>query len=181
MSASLDAVEVLRYPVGRLKPVDTATPEQRVSWIADLEGLPAALRTAVDGLDDSHLDVPYRDGGWTVRQVVHHVADSHVNGYIRFSLAVAEEGRTVMLYDQAAWAAQAFPRRGPVEPSLTLLDGLHARWASTARALRPEEYRRTVEHPEDGTLSVDALLNTYAWHSRHHVAHITALREREGW
>ncbi len=175
------AMESLRYPVGRYEPVAEPTPEDRAGWVADLEGLPAALRAAVADLDGTRLDTPYRDGGWTVRQVVHHTADSHVNGYIRFSLALAEEGRTAGLYDQDAWAAMPFSRTGPVEPSLILLEGLHARWVATARGLGDEALRRTIQHPESGSMRVDDLLNLYAWHSRHHVAHITALRDRKGW
>lgn len=174
-------LESLRYPVGRYESVPEPTPEDRAGWLADLEALPAALRAAVGDLDGARLDTPYRDGGWTVRQVVHHVADSHVNGYIRFSLALAEEGRTAALYDQDAWAARPFPRTGPVEPSLTLLEGLHARWVATASRLGGDELRRTIEHPESGPMTVDDLLNLYAWHSRHHLAHVTGLRERKGW
>ena len=177
----MDELEKLRYPTGRFEAVDQPTQEQRIGWINDLERLPEALRAAVDGLDASRLDTPYRDGGWTVRQVVHHVADSHVNGYIRFSLALAEDGRSASLYDQDAWAAMPFPSTGDPEPSLRLLEGLHARWVATIRGLSEEELQRTIEHPEDGTVSVDHLLNVYAWHSRHHLAHITTLRERKGW
>ncbi len=181
MSDGTAELERLRYPIGRLSRVDEPTPEQRARWIGELEGLPAALREAVAGLDAAQLDTPYRDGGWTVRQLVHHVADSHVNAHVRFSLAVAEEGRTVLAYDQDAWAAQAFARTGPVEPSLTLLDGLHARWAATAHGLEPEQLAGAVQHPESGRMTVDDLLNLYAWHSRHHVAHVRRLRERMGW
>lgn len=180
MTESAD-LERLRYPVGRLEPVESPTPERRAGWIGELERLPANLRSAVGGLDTAQLDTPYRDGGWTVRQVVHHIADSHVNGYIRFTLAVAEEGRTAITYDQEAWAAQDFPRTGPLEPSLTILDGLHARWAATARGLGEAALRGAVEHPETGRMTVDDVLGLYAWHSRHHVGHIRALRERMGW
>ena len=173
--------DALRYPVGRYQPAESPTPEDRARWIDDLERLPAELRSAVEGLDATGLDTPYREGGWTVRQVVHHVADSHVNGYVRFTLALAESGRTAALYDQDAWAAQPFPRTGPVEPSLTLLDGLHARWAATARTVPDADFGRTIEHPEHGAMTVDDLLNLYAWHSRHHVAHVRGLRERERW
>ncbi|MDX1675215.1 MAG: putative metal-dependent hydrolase [Longimicrobiales bacterium] len=174
-------LDALRYPIGRLERAAEPTPEDRARWIAELERLPAELRSAVEGLDAARLDTPYREGGWTVRQVVHHVADSHVNGYVRFTLAVAEAGRTAALYDQDAWAALPFVRTGPVEPSLTLLDGLHARWAATARSLGTADFGRTIEHPEHGAMTVDDLLNLYAWHSRHHVAHVHGLREREGW
>lgn len=176
-----DRQEELRYPVGRFRQVEAVSPEDRTSWVADLEGLPAALRAAVADMDGTRLDTPYREGGWTVRQVVHHIADSHVNGYIRFSLALAEDGRVAGLYDQDAWAALPFPRVGPVELSLVLLDGLHARWVATVHGLGNEELARTIEHPEAGVMSVDQLLSLYAWHSRHHLAHITKLRERKGW
>lgn len=181
MSAPREELETLRYPVGRYRPVAAPTQEQRTSWVADLERFPVALRAAVEDLDAARLDTPYREGGWSVRQVVHHVADSHMNGYIRFSLALAEEGRTAPLYDQDAWAARPFARTGPLEPSLTLLDGLHARWVATTHGLGEAELRRTIEHPENGPMAIDDLLNLYAWHSRHHLAHITTLREREGW
>ena len=182
MTASADRdLESLRFPVGRFRRVDEPSQEDRTGWVADLERLPEALRAAVDGMDGTRLDTPYREGGWTVRQVVHHLADSHVNGYVRFCLALAEEGRTAGLYDQDAWAAMPFPRTGPVEPSLTLLDGLHARWVATIHGLGPDELARTIEHPKHGAMTVDDLLNLYAWHSRHHLGHITALKERKGW
>jgi uncharacterized damage-inducible protein DinB len=174
-------LEALRYPVGRFARVAEPTQEDRTGWIADIERFPAAIRAAVADMDGTRFDTRYRDGGWTVRQVVHHVADSHMNGWIRFSLALAEEGRTALVYDQAAWSAQPFPRTGPVEPSLTILDGLHARWVATAQGLGDAELARTLEHPEIGTMTVDDILNLYAWHSRHHLGHITALRERKGW
>lgn len=176
-----DPLDRLRYPIGREQPVAAPTAEDRTGWIADLERLPGALRRAVEGLDDVGLDTPYRDGGWTVRQVVHHVADSHVNGYVRFCLALAEEGRTAALYDQEAWAGLRFPRTGPLEPSLSLLDGLHERWVLMARGLEGEELGRTIEHPAKGVWTVDDLLHHYAWHSMHHLAQITRLKERKGW
>lgn len=174
-------VDTLRYPVGGFERIAEPTQEDRTGWITDLERLPTRLRAAVADMDGTRLDTPYRDGGWTVRQVVHHMADSHMNGYIRFSLALAEDGRSAALYDQDAWAAQPFPQTGPVEPSLTLLDGLHARWVATIQGLDARELARTIAHPEAGTLTIDDLLNLYAWHSRHHLAHITGLRERKGW
>ena len=176
----MTAPDTLRYPMGRFQRVPEPTQEQRTAWMTDLADLPGALRTAIDGLDAAGLDTPYRDGGWTVRQVVHHIADSHVNGYVRFSMALAEDDRTISLYDQDAWSARPFARIGPIEPSLTLLDGLHARWVATAQALDTSDLRRTITHPETGVMTVDDLLNLYAWHSRHHVGHITALRQRTG-
>ena len=169
-----------RYPVGPYARIEP-TPERREAWLATLEALPDRLRDAVGDLDDARLDTPYRDGGWTVRQLVHHVADSHVNAYIRTMLALHEEGRTTGLYDQDRWAAGPFPRTGPIEPSLTLLDGLHARWTATLRAVDAPAFERTIQHPDWGTLSVGDLLCLYDWHSRHHLAHIMALRERNGW
>lgn len=174
-------LEALRYPVGRLERIERPTDADRAGWIEDLAALPARLRSAVDGLDGTRLDSPYRDGGWTVRQVVHHLPDSHVNGYVRMMLALAEEGRSAALYDQERWADQPFARTGDLEPSLTLLDGLHARWTATARGLGPAEWRRSLSHPDWGEATVDDLLNLYAWHSRHHTAHILGLRTREGW
>lgn len=173
--------EHLRYPVGRFERIKDPGAAERVGWIEDLAAFPARFRLAVSGLDPIQLDTPYREGGWSIRQLVHHVADSHVNAYIRMSLALAEEGRTVALYDQDLWAAQPFARTGEIEPSLILLDGLHARWTATARGLGEAELRRTIEHPEMGTVTVDDLLNLYAWHSRHHTAHVQGIRERRGW
>ena len=169
-----------RYPVGRYERVEP-TPERREAWLATIEALPARLRGAVEDLAGARLDTPYRDGGWTVRQLVHHIADSHANSYIRFMLALHEEDRTVGLYDQDRWASGPFARTGPIEPSLALLDGLHARWVATLRAVDDRAFERTIEHPDWGTMSVDDLLCLYDWHSRHHLAHIVALREREGW
>ena len=181
MTRASDDLERLRYPVGREAPVEAATGSDRAGWIAELDRFPDTLRAAVSGLNDGQLDTPYRDGGWTVRQVVHHVADSHVNGYVRFCLALAEKGRTAALYDQEAWAELSFPRTGPLEPSLTILDGLHARWAAMARGLEAAQMERTIQHPTKGVWTVDQLLSHYAWHARHHRAHITELRERMAW
>jgi uncharacterized damage-inducible protein DinB len=170
----------LRYPVGPYEP-EEPTPGRREAWLETIEALPGRLRAVVTDLDDAQLDTPYRPGGWTVRQLVHHIADSHANSYIRFMLALNEEGRTVSLYDQDRWASNPFVRTGPIELSLALLDGIHARWAATLRLADDAAFGRTIEHPEWGTMSVGDLLCLYDWHSRHHLAHITALREREGW
>lgn len=174
-------LEGLRYPVGRFEPVADPSPEQREAWMEVIAALPERLRSVVSGLTDEQLDTPYRPGGWTVRQLVHHVADSHVNSYVRFGLALAEEGRRVGLYDEKAWAEQPFARTGPLEPSLALLEGLHARWVGMLRMLDAPAFRRTIDHPDWGQIAVDDLLALYAWHCRHHVAHVRALREREGW
>lgn len=174
-------LEALRYPVGKFQRVDRPRPEDRAAWVEELATFPVRFREAVKGLDAGRLDTPYREGGWTVRQVVHHVPDSHMNGFIRMSLALAEDGRTASPYDEASWAAQPYARTGAIEPSLVILDGLHARWAATARGLGEEELRRSVEWRGMGAFHVDDILNLYAWHSRHHTAHILRLRERRGW
>ncbi len=176
-----ERLEALRYPVGRFERTEHPTAEDRARWIDAIGSLPTALRNAVTGLEETRLDTPYRPEGWTVRQVVHHMADSHVNAWVRFCLALNEDGRRAGLYDEKRWAEQDFARTGPIESSLVILDGLHARWAATARTLGPDGFGRGVEHADWGTLTVDDLLGLYAWHSRHHVAQIMALRERERW
>ncbi|HLA64430.1 MAG TPA: bacillithiol transferase BstA [Rhodothermales bacterium] len=166
------APDDLRYPIGRYVWPTSITPEMRAGWIFDLAAAPAALRDAVDGLDDARLDTPYRPGGWTVRQVVHHLPDSHLNAYVRFKLALTEEAPTIKPYDEALWA-ELPDTTGPVAPSLHLLDGLHARWTDLLRALPEEAWARTFVHPEHGrSLRLDSVLGMYAWHGRHHVAHI---------
>jgi hypothetical protein len=148
--------------------------------VAAIAELPMRMRAAVAGLTDAQLETPYRPGGWTVRQVVHHVADSHLHAYIRLKFALTEEQPTIKPYDQDAWAALPDCRL-PIEASLALLDGVHARWAALYRSLAPEQFERVFHHPETGLVTVDGQLQLYAWHSRHHVAHITSLRAREGW
>lgn len=170
-----------RYPIGRFEPpaaIDAAT---RASFIDAIEALPGRLRAAVAGLDDTQLDTAYRDGGWTVRQVVHHVADSHLNAYVRLKLALTEDQPLVKEYDEARWAELPEARSAPVDLSLNLLDALHGRWGACLRALPADGFDRTFRHPSLGVMSLNALLALYAWHGRHHVAHITTLRERRGW
>jgi hypothetical protein len=159
---------------------DAVTASMRAEAIAAIATLPMTLRAAVRGLSDAQLDTPYRPGGWTVRQVVHHVADSHMNAFVRLKLALTEENPTVKPYDEKAFANLA-DQRLPVDVSLLLLDGLHARWTAVLTPLTPEQFGRPLYHPEIGPITVDYLVQTYGWHSRHHVAHITRLREREGW
>jgi hypothetical protein len=168
------------YPLGRFDRTGPRTAESRRAAIEDIAAMPAHLRRAVDGLSDRQLDTPYRAGGWTVRQLVHHVADSHMNGYIRLKLALTEANPTIKPYRQDAWAALADSRL-PIAVSLAILDGVHARWSALWRSLGDDDYSRVFTHPESGELTVDEQLHLYAWHSRHHVAHITALRDREGW
>jgi hypothetical protein len=170
-----------RYPAGRFTPV-TPSDDVRHAAIEDIAALPQRMRDAVAGLNEAQLDTPYRDGGWTVRQVVHHVPDSHLNAYVRLKLALTEDAPTIKPYDEKAWAALPDARM-PIETSLVLLDALHARWATVFRAMTLEQFARAFSHPEypDGLLTLDWLLQQYGWHSRHHVAHITALRRRQGW
>ena len=171
----------LRYPTGRFSPPSGAlSPGDVAAAILRIEGTPAALRHAVADLSEAQLDTPYRPGGWTVRQLVHHVADSHLNAYVRFKLALTEEHPTIRTYDQTRWA-ELVDSELPVEPSLRLLQGVHERWIALLRSLPAEDWSRPLHHPEFGDLRLDALLALYAWHGPHHVAHVTALREREGW
>ena len=169
-----------RYPVGKFERRDTLTPGERASMIAEIAEAPARMRKAIGGLTASQLDTPYREEGWTVRQVVHHVPDSHVNAYIRFKLALTEEHPTIRPYDEAKWAELSDSRDTPLETSLTLLESLHDRWTRLLRAMSADDYRRTLKHPDSGVMSLDMALALYAWHGRHHVAHITSLRERMG-
>lgn len=171
----------LRYPIGRFKAVMPFTQELRDAAIDAIAGLPARMREAVAGLDDQQLNTPYRPGGWDVRQVVHHVADSHMNGLIRVKLALTEDTPTIKPYDEAAWALLA-DMRLPIEVSLGLLDGIHARWAAIYKDMHVELFARGFVHPElGGEITLDNHLQNYAWHSHHHLAHITELRRREGW
>lgn len=171
----------LRYPVGRFTPVADGTPAVREAGIEEIAALPVRMRDAVSGLDERQLDTPYREGGWTVRQVVHHLADSHMNGFIRVKLALTEDTPTIKPYDENAWSGLA-DMRLPIDISLRLLDALHARWVAVYRAMSPRDFARTFFHPEHGEhLTLDRHVQSYAWHSRHHVAHITALRRRMGW
>ncbi len=171
-----------RYPTGPFRSVGRKlTPAEREALIDAIAAHPDRMRAAVAGLGDAQLDTPYRDGGWTVRQVAHHVVDSHLNAYIRFKLAVTEEMPRIVTYEQAVWAELPDGKTAPVEGSLRILDALHARWVSFLRALPPEAFARTLDHPEMGRMTVDALLEHYGWHGPHHEAHVTKLREREGW
>jgi uncharacterized damage-inducible protein DinB len=171
----------LRYPIGKFSFPQSTTPEQRLQWIAEIAGTPRALRAAIKGLTPEQLNTPYRPGGWTVRQVVHHVPESHMNSYIRFKLALTEIEPTIKPYDEAAWAKTADVEETPVSVSLALLDNLHERWVTLLRSLDEAALARTFRHPELGLVRLDAALALYAWHGKHHTAHITSLRERMGW
>ena len=171
----------LRYPVGPFKmPADWSATD-RAAAIAVIAELPQKMATAVAGLSDIQLNTPYRPDGWTVRQVVHHVADSHMNAYIRMRLAATEDYPTISPYDQDRWAALADSRRMNVNVSLMLLEALHARWVVFLRSLTTPEFVRPFVHPESGKQSIDTAVALYGWHSRHHLAHITSLRERNRW
>jgi hypothetical protein len=171
----------LRYPIGKFERVDTLTDDQRRERIDAIAEAPARLRAAVAGLAPEQLDTPYRPGGWTVRQVVHHVPDSHMNAYIRFKLALTEDVPTIKTYDEARWAELADAKAAPIEPSLALLENLHQRWVVFLRSLWPADWARKFRHPELGVNSLDQYLELYSWHGRHHVAHITSLRARNAW
>jgi hypothetical protein len=177
MPATLD----LRYPVGQFNRSATVSVAQRTECIEELSRLPERAAAATRALSIEQLDTPYRDGGWTVRQVVHHMADSHINAYVRMRLAATEENPPAKTYDEQAWANLADSRTAPIELSLGLLDHLHRRWVMWLRLLDAPLFARTVQHPEWGTISIDNLLELYAWHCRHHVAHITELRKRMHW
>lgn len=174
-------MEPLKYPVGGFDPSAEVPHAARAGLIDSIAQTPQRLRAAVAGLTDAQLDTPYRPGGWTVRQVVHHLPDSHLNAYVRFRLALTETDPLVRPYDEAAWATLADASSAPVELSLALLETLHARWVLLLRSLADSDYQRTLRHPVNGTMTIGVLLRLYEWHGRHHVAHITSLRERMGW
>jgi uncharacterized damage-inducible protein DinB len=174
-------MEDLRYPVGRYQRPDSLSAEQRHDAIGAIAATPANMRNAVRSLTEAQLETPYRPGGWTVRQVVHHVPDSHLNAYTRFKLALTEDMPTVKPYDEAAWALLEDSRSTPIETSLVLLDAVHDRWVRVLDAMSAADFGRTLNHPENGVMNLDQLLAMYAWHGKHHVAHITRLRQREGW
>ncbi len=171
----------LSYPIGKFKPESNLSPERRTELIAQIAEAPARMRAAVQGLSPQQLDTPYRPQGWTVRQVVHHVPDSHMNSYMRFKLALTESEPTIKPYEQQLWAELADSRQTPVETSLTLLECLHQRWVLLLKSMADGDWQRTFRHPELGIMRLDTNLALYAWHGRHHVAHITGLRERMGW
>ena len=170
-----------RYPIGPFTPPSAFTPELRREYIGQIAAVPARLRAAVDGLTEGYLDHPYRDEGWTVAQVVHHVADSHINAYVRFKLAVTEDNPPVKAYNEALWAGLADASATDVRASLDLLASLHGRWVAFLRSLDDAQFSRTYQHSAMGPVTLDHALALYAWHGRHHTAHITSLRERMGW
>src|SRR5262245_62177547 len=171
----------LQYPVGKFQVKPGTTHEQRRALIENIAQTPARLRAAIANLSPAQLDEPYRPDGWTVRQVVHHLADSHVNAYTRFKLGLTEAEPTIKPYDENRWSMLEDGSYADPEVSLALLDALHRRWVMFLRSVQPEDFARTLNYPERGIMSLDDLLQDYEWHGRHHVAHITSLRERKGW
>lgn len=170
-----------RFPVGKFVYDGPPSEPQRNQFIDHIAQAPAALRAAVTGLSPQQIETPYRDGGWTVRQVVHHVPESHMNAYIRFKLALTEDEPTIKPYEQQLWAELADVDSTPIEVSLALMDPLHDRWVRLLRLMKPEDWRRNFRHPELGIVSLEKNLALYAWHGRHHVAHIAELRKKMGW
>ncbi|WP_042202198.1 YfiT family bacillithiol transferase [Paenibacillus camerounensis] len=170
----------LRYPIGEFEYAGEITASVTTAWIKEIEELPGLLREAVKELNHEQLDTPYRPGGWSVRQVVHHVADSHMNAYVRFKLALTEDKPVIKPYEEAKWAE--LPDYAlPVEPSLLLIESLHQRWVTVLHELTPADMDKTFIHPESGVVSLDRNIGIYAWHGKHHLAHITSLCSRMGW
>ena len=170
-----------RYPIGKYEEPAKITPQLRAAAIADIAAVPEKMCAAVKGLNDAQLDTPYREGGWTVRQVVHHVPDSHMNAYIRWRLALTETEPTIKPYEESAWAKLEDAAHAPVEVSLRLLEPLHERWVRLLRSVKDEQFARTFRHPDFGVKTLDWMLFLYAWHGKHHTAHITELRKAKGW
>jgi hypothetical protein len=168
----------LRYPIGPYTPDADPTPESRAKHIEEIATLPAKMRKAVAGLSPQQLETPYREGGWTLRQVTHHVPDSHLNAYVRTKLALTENVPTIKPYDEGAWARLKDSELTPIEVSLSLLEAVHARWVNVLRSLKEGDFKRKWNHPESGVHTLDWLLGLYSWHGNHHLAHITTTRER---
>lgn len=173
-------MEDLRYPIGKFTPDKNLTADRRQAMIEEIAAMPANLKAAVKGLSEKQIDTPYRPSGWTVRQLVHHIADSHLNSFMRFKLAMTEDKPTIRTYDQQLWANTA-DTLGSIETSVTLLEVLHQRWVMLLHSLTADDFKRKLNHPEIGQIDLSFLVNLYAWHGKHHVAHIIALRQREGW
>ncbi len=173
--------EQLKYPIGRYKAPVTISIDQRAAWIEEMAKLPDNLSKAVGGLTEAQLDTPYRPSGWTVRQVVHHLPDSHLNSYARFRLALTEDSPVIKPYEEAAWAELPDAKTAPIRPSLMLIEGLHARFVLLLKSMSEADFVKTFRHPELGEKRLDWTLGLYAWHCLHHVAQINNLRSREGW
>ena len=172
--------EDLRYPIGKFDSNIEVTPDVRKKFIQTIEDLPKKIREAVNNLSDEQLDTPYRPEGWTVRQLVHHVADSHLNSICRFKLALTEDVPTIRPYYEDRWAELADAQL-PIEDSLKIIEGVHSRWAALLNSMSDEDFQRKLNHPESGEWTLEKFLGLYDWHSKHHTAHITSLRQRNGW
>ena len=177
----MNAAEEVRFPVGDFVIDPVATDEKRRRWIAEMAQAPAKLRFALAGLSDDQLNTHYREGGWTLRQVVHHLADAHINGFVRFKLALTEDNPLIKTYEETLWAETIDGREASVELSLKLLEALHERWIILLDALRESDFDKSFSHPQRGVMTIDKAVQLYAWHGVHHTAHITGLRERKGW
>lgn len=175
-------MENLQYPIGKYVCPDPITKTILSEWIEDISNFPGRIRDAVKNLSDEQLDTPYREGGWTVRQVVHHCADSHMNSLMRFKLTLAEENPTIKPYEQDRWVQLPDSKYAPLEPSLKMLDGIHERWTILLTNFTEEDLKKTFSHPEHGReFRLDDTIGNYAWHCNHHLAHITSLKKRNGW
>ncbi len=174
-------MENIIYPIGRGERTENINPENIRKWIKDIEDVPILLQKAVDGLTDEQLDTPYREGGWTIRQIVHHVCDSNINSYIRFKIAVTEDKPTIKTWEQSEWATLEDARLLPPSVSINLLKNLHTRWVVFLRNLSSSDLVRTFIHPDAGRMTVAENIWNYSWHSRHHIAQITSTMERKGW
>lgn len=177
----VEHLDEVRYPVGDFAIDPEVTVAKRKRWLAQMAELPQRLAAALSGLDDRQLDVPYREGGWTPRQVVHHLADAHMNGFVRFKLALTEDRPPIKTYEEARWAETADGRDAPAETSLRLLTALHERWIILLESLPEARFACAFRHPQRGVMTIDKAIQLYAWHGIHHTAHITALRARRGW
>jgi uncharacterized damage-inducible protein DinB len=179
---SSETNDQLRYPVGRFKPPSEFSKPLFEEWIRTIDELPSRLSSVVRRLNDEQLDTPYREGGWTIRQVVHHLADSHINSYVRFKLAITEELPAIKPYYEDRWAELDEAKHAPVEISLSLLEALHRRWVLFLKTLSEEDFERKFHHPESKKdIELRTTLALYAWHCNHHLAHITSLADRKGW
>ncbi len=175
-------LDQLRYPIGKFKAPESFTPEMINGYISTIEKFPAALVKAVQGLNDGQLDTPYREGGWTIRQVVHHVADSHMNSYIRFKLVVTEDNPTIKTYHEDRWAELEEAKHAPVQISLSLIEALHKRWVAFLKTLSPDDFKKTFHHPDSkADVSLNRTAALYAWHCNHHLSLITELKKMMGW
>ncbi|NNM06803.1 MAG: putative metal-dependent hydrolase [Gemmatimonadetes bacterium] len=174
----MNDLDPLRFPIGPFRPDPSLSPQKRSGFMDEIAAFPAKLRGVVEDMSEEDLDTQYREGGWTVRQVVHHVPDSHLQGYVRFKLAITEDTPTIRTYHQASWGETEDARTGPVDHSLDLLDALHKRWVFFLRALSDEDFERTYQHPEMGEISLGTTVQLYAWHGKHHLAHVELVAEK---